>query len=182
MIQASTRIKTKEDDGMRRMLSAAVMMCTIALLSTLLTAVYATPSEPVSGSFDYTFEITGMRGADGNTFLYATEWEDWEGDFTGTSVAVFRVEMFRSGFWNVWLRSTFTGTVNGKSGTAVIQLVGKKSSGEDWYGQWVILSGTGDLANLRGQGTWWGPGYRSDTKIPGDPDIYYSGKIHFKPS
>ena len=61
--------------------------------------------------------------------------------------------MFSSGFWNVWLRSDFTGKVLDKEGTMVIQLVGKKPAGGDWYGHWVILSGTGDLAKVRGQGT-----------------------------
>ena len=164
---------------MRKMLSAALIVCIVTLLSTLSTPVYATPSTTVSGTVDYTFEVTGMRVADGNLFLYAIEWETWMGDFEGTAVAFFRVEMFSSGFWNVWLRSTFTGTVDGKYGTLVIQLVGKKPDGEDWYGQWVIISGTGELANLYGQGTWGGPGYRSDIKIPGDPDLWYEGKIHF---
>ena len=164
---------------MRKMLSAALIVCIVTLLSTLSTPVYATPSTTVSGTVDYTFEVTGMRVADGNLFLYAIEWETWMGDFEGTAVAFFRVEMFSSGFWNVWLRSTFTGTVDGKYGTLVIQLVGKKPDGQDWYGQWVIISGTDELADLRGQGTWGGPGYRSDIKIPGDPDLWYEGKIHF---
>jgi hypothetical protein len=165
---------------MRKMLSAALLMCIVALLSTLSTPVHATKPTPASGNVDYTFDVTGMREADGNTFLYAIEYENWTGAFEGTAEAVFRVEMFRSGFWNVWLRSTFDGTVNGKSGTLVIQLVGKKPGVEDWYGQWVILSGTGELADLSGRGTWGGPGYRSDVKIPGDPDLWYEGKIHSK--
>jgi len=163
---------------MRKMLSVALLMCTVALL-TLSTPVYATPPVTASGTVNYTFLPTGMREADGNLFLYAIEWEDWMGDFEGSAEAFFRVEMFSSGFWNVWLRTTLTGTVNEKYGTLVIQLVGKKPLGEDWYGQWVIISGTDELANLRGQGTWGGPGYRDDVKIPGDPDLWYEGQIHF---
>ena len=164
---------------MRKMLSAALLMCIVALLSTLSTAVHATPPIPASGTFDYDFEVTDMREADGNTFIYATEWEAWVGDFEGTAVAVFRVELFSAGFWNVWLRSTFTGTVLGREGTMVVQLVGKRPMEPEpgwWFGEWVILSGTGELANLRGQGTWWGPGFGAV-----GPDIYYSGNIHFKP-
>jgi len=162
---------------MRKMLSATLLLCMVALLSTLSTPVYATPPITASGTVDYTFEVTGMREADGNTFLYAIEWENWTGAFEGKAEAVFRVGMFSSaGFWNVWLRSTFDGTVNGKSGTAVIQLVGKKPEGEDWYGQWVILSGTDELADLRGRGTWGGPGFGAV-----GPDLWYEGKIHFKP-
>jgi hypothetical protein len=166
---------------MKNMLSAALMVCMVAILSMLLMpAVHATKPTTASGTVNYTFEVTGMREADGNTFLYAIEWETWMGDFEGTAEAFFRVEMFSSAdFWNVWLRSTFTGTVDGKSGTMVIQLVGKKPEGEDWYGHWVIISGTDELADLHGRGTWGGPGYRSDIKIPGDPDLWYEGKIHF---
>jgi hypothetical protein len=163
---------------MRKILLTPLIVCMVALL-TLSTPVYATPPIPVSGTVNYTFEVTGISEADGNTFLYANEWETWMGAFEGSAVAFFRVEMFSSGFWNVWLRTTFTGEVDGNYGTLVIQLVGKKPDGQDWYGQWVIISGTEGLANLYGQGTWGGPGYRSDTKIPGDPDLWYSGQIHF---
>ncbi|MCK4478391.1 hypothetical protein KAU88_07685 [Candidatus Bathyarchaeota archaeon] len=164
---------------MKKMLSAALLTCIVAFL-TLSTPVHATPPTTVSGTVNYTFSVEEMREADGNLFLYAIEWEDWMGDFEGTAEAFFRVEVFSSaGFWNVWLRSTFTGIVNGESGTLVIQLVGKKPLGEDWYGQWVIINGEGGLADLRGQGTWGGPGWRSDIKIPGDPDLWYEGQIHF---
>ncbi len=166
---------------MRKMLLTPFVVCMVALLSMLSMPVHATPPISAQGCFDYTYEITGTRmSEEGNLFLYATEHEWWIGDFTGESDAVFRVEIFTyEGFWNVWLRSTFTGTVQGKSGTLVIQLVGKKPEGLDWYGQWMIISGTDELANLRGQGVWWGPGYEG-TEIPGArPDIYYSGLIHF---
>lgn len=150
-------------------------MLMIALLSMLSVPVHAKQPMPVSGSFDYTFMVTGTKEADGNTFIYAEEYETWVGDLEGTAVARFRVEQFSSGFWNVWLRSEFTGTVLGLGGTEedtlVIQLVGKKPDGGDWYGQWVIISGTGELANAHGRGTWWGPGFGNS------PAIYYSGQI-----
>jgi hypothetical protein len=160
----------------------------VTLLFTLSTPVHATTPIPVSGTLDYTFTITDIWVADGNTFIEATEKEVWTGNFSGTAQSVFRVVIFSSGFWNVWLRSNFTGEVDGKSGTMVIQLVGKRTWWDEerfwWYGQWVILSGTGELENLRGRGTWWGPGYEGVDEeipeIPGErPDIYYEGEIHF---
>ncbi|TET64914.1 DUF3224 family protein [Candidatus Bathyarchaeota archaeon] len=159
---------------MRKMLSALSLMSIVVILSTLSTTVHAATPTAASGYFDYTFEVTGAREADGNLFIDAIEWETWEGDFEGTAVAVFRVGMFSSGFWNVWLRSTFTGTVEGKPGSMVIQLVGKKPEGQDWYGQWVIISGTDELVNLHGHGNWWGPGGGAE-----GPDIWYEGMIHF---
>ena len=158
---------------MRKKVLITLIVCTSALLFAPSIPAHAGPPIPVSGTFNYTFEVTDMREADGNTFLYATEDEVWEGDFEGTADARFRVEMFSSGFWNVWLRSDFTGAVlGGEEGTMVIQLVGRKPAGGDWYGRWVILSGTGPLAKVRGQGTWWGPGFGNS------PAIYYSGTIH----
>ena len=161
---------------MKKTLSLALFICLIMVFCSQPLLAYAKPSMEVSGYFDYTFDVTGMREADGNLFLYAIEDEVWIGDFEGTAQAVFRVGMFRSGFWNVWLRSTFTGAVAGKQGTLVIQLVGKKQGMEDWYGQWVIISGTGELEGLHGKGKWWGPGFDA----PG-PDINYMGKVHFEP-
>ena len=162
---------------MKKMLVS--LLTVFMALSILPTHALAEPPAPVSGTFDYTFEVdeSRTRVADGNTFLYATEAETWEGDLSGTGDAEFTVGIFSSGFWNVWLRSEFTGTVLGnREGTMVMQLVGKKPADGDWYGQWVILGGTGELSDARGNGTWGGPGFGA----PG-PDIWYSGQIHFKP-
>jgi len=166
---------------MRKISLTPLIVCTFALLSTLwMPAVHATEPITAEGTFDYTFEITGIRVSDeGNIFIEAKEWEVWSGAFDGTAEAVFRVGIFVEEppvFWNVWLRSTFTGTVDGKSGTLIIQLVGKRPMEPEpgwWSGQWLILSGTGELANLHGQGTWWGPGFGNS------PAIYYSGQVHF---
>ncbi len=166
---------------MRKTFLGSLLLCAVALLSTLwMPAVHATESITAEGTFDYTYEITGMRVSDeGNIFIDAKEWEVWIGAFDGTAEAVFRVGIFPlEGFWNVWLRSTFTGTVQDKSGTLIIQLVGKRTMWDAerfwWSGQWMIVSGTGELANLHGQGTWWGPGFGAE-----GPDIFYSGQIHF---
>lgn len=150
-------------------------MALVMLSMLLIPLAYTAKPQGVEGSFDYEYELLEEpRLADGNVFVYAKEWETWTGDFEGTAESVFRVTQFSSGFWNVWLRGAFAGMVQGKQGTMVFQLVGKKPAGEDWYGQWVIISGTGELENLQGQGAWWGPGFGA----PG-PDIYYSGSIHF---
>ncbi len=46
----------------------------------------------------------------------------------------------------------FNGVVGDREGTLVIRFVVKKTDAEaDWSGKWVILSGKGGLANLRGQ-------------------------------
>jgi hypothetical protein len=71
-------------------------------------------------------------------------------------------------------------TVDGRTGTLEMSVVGwAPDSFSDWYGKWVITDGTDALANLRGQGTWWGPG-APDVGIQGD--IYYEGNYHFEPN
>jgi hypothetical protein len=161
---------------MRKMLLMPLIVSMVALLFVLPIPVKSTQPTEANGTFDYTFEILNMRFAGPNTFLYAVEHDTWTGTFTGTSESFFRVGIFsKAGFWNVWLEGTFTGWVLDKYGTMTFNLVGKKPDGGEWYGQWVILSGTGDLKDLHGQGNWWGPGFGA----PG-PDIYYSGNIHFE--
>jgi hypothetical protein len=164
---------------MKRQIVTLVLVC--VLLSVASMAAYAKPPMEVSGDLDYRFTPTSFREAGPNAFMDATEQEEWRGDFSGRGKSEFTVGMFAAGFWNVWLRCEFSGAVGDRQGTLELLLVGKKPLGEDWYGQWVILGGTGELANAHGQGIWWGPGYRCDTKVPGDPDAYYSGQIHFGP-
>jgi len=159
------------------MLSAALLMCIVALLSTLSTAVHATPPTTASGDWKYTLKpgfpvITKV--ADGNTFKYGEEWGTWDGTFVGTSDDVFTVVVHPSGFVTCQGLIDFDGKVMpmDKSGTLVIRFVGKKNLTTGlWSGEWVILSGTDELASLCGQGTWWGPSL----------DLDYSGQIHFEP-
>ncbi len=42
----------------------------------------------------------------------------------------------------------------------------------DWEGEWVITSGTGELEDLHGQGTWWGLGWQGNYSDCGV--LYYS--------
>jgi hypothetical protein len=59
----------------------------------------------------------------------------------------------------------FEGTASGYSGTLVFNLV---PFGRNGLGQWTILGGTGELANLSGQGLSY-------------PDGTYDGRVHFDP-
>ena len=163
---------------MKRMLLTLLTLSVI--LSVLSIPALAGPPETAEGVWQYKPTIVDVRMADGNTFLTTTEEGIWTGTFVGTSREEGQVVIHRSGFWS------FNGlvffdevTVDDKSGTLVMSAVGKRADVfTDWQGKWVILSGTGDLANLRGQGTWWGPG-APDVGQWGD--IYYSGNIHFEP-
>jgi len=137
------------------------------------------PTEPttMSGTFELaSYTITSEKWVGYNYIFEGTSCEEWEGDFEGSGLSFFRAVWFNQpdGPLRVQLRSDFEGTVMGKEGTLVIQLVGQKSPSAEWSGTWKIISGTGELANLNEQGTWEGPGFGD----PG-PDIWYSGKMRF---
>jgi urocanate hydratase len=134
---------------------------------------------PVSGSFDYTWEELAAVVA-GDTYVADySEDETWLGDFEGTAVSPFLFVQRPSGSIEAWIYTEFEGTVLGEyEGTFVMMAVYKApSDSTEWHGEWVILSGTGDLANLRGFGTAWGPG--SSNEDDGITDIYYSGEVYF---
>ena len=103
---------------------------------------------PVAGSITF----TGVRTADGNTFIDFTAIEAFTGGFAGTGDDVGTVVFYASGGVTVQAVEMFAGTVNGVPGTLVLRGEGAGVPSAV-QGHLVILSGTGDLANLRGQGT-----------------------------
>jgi len=163
----------------KKLLLTVLIACAL-LVAASMVAEATSPTE-VSGEGDYTFQVSSTREAGPNLFMHATENEQWRGDMTGTGNSEFTVGMFAAGFWTVELRCEFQGAIGGKQGTLQLLMVGKKPLGSDWHGKWVIGGGGGGLSNAHGEGIWWGPGYRSDGKVDGDPDFRYSGQVHFDP-
>lgn len=156
-----------------------MLLTMIMILSILSTPALAGPPKEAEGLMRYTPTVVDVRVADGNTFLHTTEEAEWTGTFSGNSTEDGRVVIHSSGRWSFKALGSFVGMVDGKSGTMEMSLNGTRpDESSDWKGRWVILSGTDELANLRGQGTWWGPGSAG----PGHwGEISYSGRIHFEP-
>jgi hypothetical protein len=160
---------------MRRVLSATLMACSLALLSFA-----SMPSTAVSGPMTvsgavtyYPYVISSWTAGD-NTFIEGAETADWYGSFDGTSFDTWIVCAHGAGFWSLpgGVHVSFTGYACGVWGTLEILLVGKGTIVDNvphWTGHWVILSGTGDLANLEGSGDWWGVG----------TSLEYSGHAEF---
>ena len=157
---------------MRKMLSAMFIVCILALMSVLwIPAVQASPTVNAEGIMTWVaVSFTGQRVAGVNTIYTGTSVIDAVGTLTGTVTDAF-VEIWHSSFLNLRDVLTFTGTVDGKAGTLTICLVGTATLPDlVWTAQWVILSGTGNLANLEGHGTASGTGMIVD----------YSGMIEFE--
>ena len=156
-----------------------MVLSLVMVLSVLSISASASPPTTAGGLWQYQPFILEARTAGCNMFLHTFENGLWTGTFEGTSTEDGKVVVHCSGAWSFNAIVSFEGEVDGKVGTLTMS-VGGSAPDEftDWQGRWVILSGTGELANLRGQGTWWGPG-APDVGLWGD--IYYGGKVHFEP-
>lgn len=90
--------------------------------------------------------------ADGNTFLQLQNAWTMTGTFEGILVSNPAVIIHPDGVVTFDEIATFTGAVAASSGTFVWRSAGTSTT-SGLVGHLSILSGTGDLANLRGEGT-----------------------------
>ena len=160
---------------MRMKISTLFLTSAVILSALLIPTVLAEKPEDVSGTWSWTADPISFREAGGNGFMSAIEYDTFTETFKGTGEGLFTVIIHRGGFMTGIGRTTFTGIVDGMSGTLVIQWTGSTRALGKWDCKWVILSGTGDLANLRGSG-------RGVETGPESYILELSGKIHFVPS
>jgi len=176
---------------MKRMM---ILVPVLALLILFAVApVYATEPTQIAGTWGPTAPVTFIgpeKTAGANHFdVFTNPGKYLTGPIVGTFVQTTTV-IYHFGDPNVFplpenpalwppadfkwkIDRTFTGTVEGKSGTLTMYLEAKGTTPfTNLEGTWVIVDGTGDLANLHGQGTWW--------KLLG-PGLGYEGQIHFDP-
>ena len=164
----------KEDFRVRMKISTLFLTSAVILSALLIPTVLAEKPTDVSGTWAWDATDFSFKYAGGVTFMSATEHDTFsDGTFIGSGVGPFTVRVDPNGFMTGRGRTTFTGEVMDKEGTLVIQWTGNtKNDMGYWWFKWVIISGTGELANLRGSGYCWGPG-------PSGVTMY--GKIHFDP-
>ena len=127
----------------------------LALLVVAGVADAAASPTSASGSFTYTsstFNNTRVIGSD--TFIDLDATVTYTGTLQGTSIVRGLLVLHADGTANFWDIETFTGKVNGTPGTLVFYLHGSGSlvpAGIGaFHGTQTIVTGTGDLANLRG--------------------------------
>jgi len=147
------------------------------LLSLILLTPMASASIPTSatGSFTATVTVTSISQADGNTIITAIETQTLSGFLTGTRIAIGVETIHPDGTFNAHDSGTFTGTVNGMSGTAVIT-GSSTGTGATGSGQFVVELGTAGLSGLHSQGTFQ-PTVTGSTTVTGT----YSLQYHFDP-
>lgn len=154
----------------KKILGVFGSLLVVAMLAVPISAVYATKSMPVEGTFFPTpgsaFE-TRPAGKSDNLFVEIEGPHAWTGSFEGTSWSEGRWNVHRYDTPDVWMVVSVTFTLDveydGLTGTLTIKFN---------RGNWRIISGTGDLANLRGQGTTYGVS---------EWVMGYEGQVHFDP-
>lgn len=147
-----------------------LLICSVVLVSMLLTPTLIAADRhddrarsrrkwPASGTWVFYPDHKDLKFEDGYTFILGNETGDWTGTFEGTDHAVFFAEKNPAGtiVYLPYGVIFFEGEVDGKYGTLRINFGPAVKTGDPmlWSGPWEILSGTGELENLRGQGTWW---------------------------
>lgn len=135
----------------------------VAILSVPITGAFATKPVYVSATGGAAIVPVPVKTAGGNTFFDVTGAGSYTGDLVGTTEGVHRWHQNKDGKTNLFIELVFTGSVLGESGSINLLCTGKMGGKVTWS----IISGTGELANLRGTGTL-GPGW-------------IEGYVHFDP-
>jgi hypothetical protein len=167
------------DEKVRKRPLLAIAVLLVGLLLVLSVPALAGPPEEAGGVWEYMVTAADVELAGCNMFMYTYDIGEWTGTFEGVSTETGVVVAHCSGKTSFNGSLSFVGDVNGQSGSLEMSVVGQCCDEQGhWKGQWVILSGTEGLANLRGQGTWFGPG-------AGGPFVWgtvdYAGNYHFEP-
>jgi hypothetical protein len=140
----------------------AVALVLLVLLLALLAPSAANAATRLTGSGEFTqtsFTVTGSRAAGGLTFLSFAETDTLTGALSGTSTLLGECIVFPSGEGMCKAEETFTGSVEGMSGTLQFHdVVAIDNNTGSVKGRFMIVGGGGELAGLHGQGTFSGAG------------------------
>src|SRR5438876_5278106 len=132
---------------------AAASFASIALAST---AMATAPATGTGGFAPAGPPVTiSTRSADGNTIVTQIQKFNDTGVLSGTETDTITLTFHADGTFNLRADVAFTGTVAGRPGTLTQRFQGTGTP-VSFQGQIETLGGTGDLANLHGEGTFQG--------------------------
>jgi hypothetical protein len=130
-----------------------LLLATLAALLAAVAASGAAASPPISASGTLTYQsatFNSIRSAGGNTIIDLSATVAYTGTFSGTSTLHGTLILHPNGTANFHDIETFTGTVNGVSGTVTLNLNGSADAASVVSATDVILDASGDLAGLHG--------------------------------
>jgi hypothetical protein len=166
----------------RKVLVFFIVLMTIATLAIPLAN--ATPPTSVSGTITITnfvpLGLPSFKGKSGNEILTGMMSVTWAGDIGGDTtyeavMMLHKVLPIEGPDTTINVHETIffpSVTVLGKSGSLTLQVNANLAAhGRDEF-SWTILSGTGELVNLKGQGIYY---------LVSTPVYNYEGQVHFDP-
>ncbi len=170
--------------GSSKLVVSVLFLTTIALL--MVPVAFTTPPTEGIGWFDQLIPEVGVetRVAGPNTIIHqwgggGTLYGIFEGTWIHDEWMVIHPNGMATvkGVWDTPEGVTFNALGGSFEGTVHVRYVGTANlvTGE-FYGQFVIISGTGELENLRGQGTMW------FDPADGSPFLWSTMRYHFDPS
>ena len=165
----------------KRFFGIFVSLLVVAMLTLTMSEAFATKSETVTAQRAMKYPPMPTRverdvGKSGDVIANTVAEHKWTGDIVGICDTDAMRHYHYSPDGSVWINvravDTFSeATVMGKTGGLTIRLNMVVDVTETYTGTWVIIGGTGELANLHGQGTVSGP----------KTAVGYSGQVHFDP-
>lgn len=160
---------------MKRLMTIICVLLAFAGLVLVPATAYASPPTTMSGTYAFVSRVVvDVRQADGNTIVEDILRQTLTGTVTGSATFERTTIIHSDGEFNIHgIITSDLVTVIGRSGTytQLIDATGIAATGAI-QGRWVILSGTGELANMRAHGTFEGVAGVTGT---------YLGQLHFDP-
>ena len=163
----------------KKVLGLALILLFVAMLALPMSMVSATKPTTVNGDrtkiSSSPVEPPKRPGESDNVIVHVAASHEWTGGIEGIdstdATRIMHNWFSPEPLWvNIRAVSTFaSATVMGKTGPLTIRLDFRINVDGNADGTWVIIGGTGQLANLNGQGKIFGP----------VGDFSYSGQVHF---
>lgn len=133
----------------------AAVAAVLAMMVVPATASAATPTA-ASGSWDDCNIAPVVRAGGPNLTVWVGITENFSGTMVGTYAGTERDQVYADGSATFHGAGTFTGSVNGKSGTASYTYEGVAPAGQPFTATWTLIGKTGALAKVKGSGAFGG--------------------------
>ena len=165
----------------RKLIAIALLALLMVFAVAMAPALASSDEDDADGIWCYTPDLSRLQvvtfdpyvGDPGKGFLAADYISDWTGTFSGSSIDYGLLVAHGPDPLLFVGTVSFDGSVHGASGTLEMDVIGDRPDTiSDWEGTWVITSGTDELADLQGNGNFWGPGWLGNPEECGV--IYYS--------
>jgi hypothetical protein len=167
---------------MNRIPRTVVVVVALVALAALAPSVAAASSSSTSGTWDDCNFAPVVSSAGPNLVVSIGITENFQGPLNGSYVGTERDVVYANGSATFHGSGVFTGTIDGRTGTATYRYEGVAPAGAAFRANWVLIGRTGGLAAAQGQGTFTG-GFDGVSDVC-DGGLYsgmYEGQIRMAP-